>query len=248
MELNKIYCMDNIEGMREYISDESIDLTVTSPPYYNAKEYSQYKAYDSYLEILKNTFTEVFRITKPSRMVVVNISPVIVPREKRSEQSHRMAIPFHFVSIMEKIGFEFLEDIIWKKPNASVKNRIGSFLQHKKPVAYKPNIVTEYILVFKKPAPFLIDKILKDEPIEDCEIENTNVWEIRPETKSKHPAPYPEELVKKVISYYSYKNDVVFDPYMGSGTTAKVSKDIGRNYIGFELLEKYCVDAEERVR
>lgn len=246
MELDKIITGDSAVVLQSFPPD-CIDLTVTSPPYFNAKEYSQYETYQAYLGVLETIFTEIFRVTRPSRMVIVNLSPVIVGRRKRSEQSYRIPIPFHFVPLMEKIGFEFLEDIIWKKPEGSAVKRNGGFFQHRKPVAYKPNLVTEYILVFKKPAQFLIDKILKNEPVTDIEIEWTNVWSIQPETKSKHPAPFPEELARKCISYYSYKGDVVLDPFSGSGTTPKMAKLLNRHYIGIDTSAEYVALANERL-
>ena len=179
-------------------------------------------------------------------MVIVNISPVIVERAKRSEQSYRIAIPFHFVPLMERIGFEFLEDIIWKKPDGAAINRNGGFFQHRKPVAYKPNTVTEYIFVFKKPAPFLIDKVLKDEPILG-EYDRTNVWEIQPETQSFHPAPFPEKLVEKCIRYYSYTQDIVLDPFSGSGTTAVVCKRMNRLFLCIENVFDYWKSSVNRI-
>ena len=246
MELDKIITGDSAVVLQGFESD-CIDLTVTSPPYFNAREYSQYENYQKYLDVLESIFTQVFRVTKPSRMVIVNLSPIIVERRKRSEQSYRIPIPFHFVPLMEKIGFEFLEDIIWKKPEGSAVKRNGGFFQHRKPVAYKPNLVTEYILVFKKPAPFLIDKVLKNEPVSDCEIEWTNVWSIQPETKSKHPAPFPEELAKKCISYYSYKGDTVLDCFCGSGTTPKMARLLNRHYIGIDTSVEYVALTNERL-
>jgi DNA modification methylase len=238
MNIDEILFGDSAVVLQAMATD-SIDLTLTSPPYFNAREYSQYKTYQEYLKVLEDIFTQVFRCTKPSRMVIVNISPIIVPRAKRSEQSYRIPIPYHFVPLMERIGFEFLEDIIWKKPDGSAMNRIGQFSQHLKPISYKPNLVTEYILVFKKPAPFLIDKVLKNEPVTECDIERTNVWEIQPETKSSHPAPFPEELVRRCIAYYSYKGDLVLDPFCGSGTTPYVAKQLNRHYIGIDACQDY---------
>ena len=244
--INDIHCGDSAVLLKQ-LPAECIDLTVTSPPYFNAREYSQYKTYQDYLGVLENIFTEVFRVTKPSRMVIVNLSPVIVERTKRSEQSYRIPIPFHFVPLMEKIGFEFLEDIIWRKPDGAAINRNAGFFQHRKPVAYKPNVVTEYVLVFKKPAPFLIDKVLKNEPITDYEIEWTNVWSIQPETQSEHPAPFPEELAGKCIVYYSYKDEIVLDCFAGSGTTLRMAKMLNRNYIGFEMSPEYCTLARKSI-
>lgn len=245
--LNKVLHGDCLELMKD-IADNYIDLTVTSPPYFNARDYSQYKNIEDYMLIMENIFKEVFRITKLSRMVIVNISPVIVAREKRNTQSYRIPLPFYFVPMMEKIGFEFLEDIIWKKPNGACFNRNGGFFQHRKPLAYKPNIVTEYILVFKKKANFLLDKILKNNSLVFEDYEKTNVWEFNPETKSKHPAPFPIELTDRCIKYYSYKNDIILDPFAGSGTTAISAIKNNRNYILMEQEQKYIDIIDERIK
>ena len=91
MELNKIYNEDCLEGMKK-LEDNSIDLVVTSPPYFNAREYSQWDSYDDYLKDMNDIFKEIFRITKENRMVVVNISPVIEPRKSRAHASIRRQI------------------------------------------------------------------------------------------------------------------------------------------------------------
>lgn len=222
------------------LNDNSVDLVFTSPPYYNAREYSQYKDVADYMVQMEQIFLGIERILKPSRMCVINISPVLVEREKRSEQSYRIPLPFYFVSMMEKIGFEFLEDIIQKKPDGAAANRNGGFYQHRKPVAYKPNIVTEYVLVFKKPASFLIDKILKNDSLVEDGYERTNVWNINPSTKSWHPAPFPEELVDRIVKYYSYENDIIYDPFAGSGTVGVVGSKLNRKVILSELKTEYC--------
>lgn len=252
--INKIHNMDCVEGMRK-LPDNSIDLTVTSPPYFNAKAYSHWDTYEEYLCWLESIFREVFRVIKQGRMCCVNISTILVPRAKRNDESKRLPLPFHFVNIMEKIGFKFLDDIIWVKPEGASKNRNGGFYQHRQPVAYKPNVVNEYIFVFQKPAPFLIDKIvrgykgvIKESSLVRGEYERSNIWYINPETNSNHPAPYPETLCDNLIKYYSYADDVVLDCFMGSGTTAKMALLNNRKYIGFELSVEYCAMAEERIR
>lgn len=159
---------DCLIGLKK-INEVCVDLTWTSPPYYNAKSYSEWNTYQDYLDFLENVFSEIYRITKEGRMCVVNLSPVIVQRESRAHESKRLAIPFHFFSIMEKMGWKYIDDIVWVKPEGAAINRNGGFFQHRKPVAYKPNLVSETILVFQKPAKFLIDKIVrsyKDEVLE----------------------------------------------------------------------------------
>lgn len=253
MELINNCCIKHMKGMES----ESVHLTVTSPPYYNAREYSQYESYEKYLDFLSECFTEVFRVTKAGRMCVVNISTVIEPRSGRNAESQRLAIPFHFVVLMERIGWKFLEDIIWVKPEGAAKNRNGGFFRHRTPVAYKPNVVNEYVFVFQKPAPFLIDKILKEYRKIGCDsslvlgvYERSNIWHINPETSlsSKHSAPYPLELAHKCVQYYSFEGDVVFDPFLGSGTTGVAAKSIGRDFIGVEVDEQYFLTAQKRIQ
>jgi DNA modification methylase len=236
------------------ILDSSIHLTWTSPPYYNAKSYSQWPTYNEYLDFLEKVFLEVFRVTKDGRMCVVNLSPVIVQRANRNSESKRLPIPFHFFSIMEKIGWKYLEDIVWVKPEGSAINRNGGFFQHRKPVAYKPNLVSETIFVFQKPANFLIDKIVRSysgdtlkESLVTEEYERSNVWYINPETHSKHLAPYPEELSDKIIKYYSFVGDIVLDPFLGSGTTLLSCEKLDRLGIGFDIHEEYCEMCTDRL-
>ena len=247
MELNKIYNEDCLDTMAR-IKDNYLDLTVTSPPYFNARSYSQYDNIDSYMDIMSNIFSEVYRITKPNRMCVINISPVLVPRLKRSQASKRIPLPYYLVPIMENIGFDFLEDIIWVKPEGAASNRNGGFYRHRKPLGYKPNIITEYILVFKKPSKYLLDKDLKNNSLVGDGYERTNVWRMQPETYSKHSAPFPEALPDKIIKYYSYEGDIVYDPFMGSGTTAKMALANNRQYIGSELSAEYVEIAKERLK
>ena len=233
---------------------DSVHLTCTSPPYYNAKAYATWPNYDKYLQFLEDIFREVHRVTIQGRICAVNLSPVIQARESRAHESKRLAIPFHFFSIMERLGWKYLDDIIWLKPEGSAVNRNGGFYQHRKPVAYKPNLVTETILIFKKPAPFLIDKtvrsyapdILEQSLVSDG-YERSNVWQFNPETTSKHLAPYPQQLSDKIVQYYSFVDDVVLDPFMGSGTTAVSCIDLKRKYIGVEIHEEYVKMANDRI-
>lgn len=252
IELNNVYNMDCLEGIK--LLDTNIDLIVTSPPYYNTKEYSHWNTYEEYLKWMENVFYLLYEKIKDGRMCCVNLSVILEPRKNRSSESVRIPLPFHFVHIMEKIGFKFLEDIIWVKPEGAAKNRNGRFFQDRQPVQYKPNVINEYILVFQKPSNHLIDNIvrsykgeIKEKSLIADGYERSNVWRINPETRSKHPAPFPEELCEKIIKYYSYVGDIVLDPFMGSGTTAKMAKMNKRNYIGFETCQEYCKIADKRL-
>jgi DNA modification methylase len=236
---------DTIEVMK-LLQDESIHLTFTSPPYYNARDYSTYPSYEVYLEFLCNVFQGVYRITKEGRFLVVNTSPVIVPRASRSYSSRRYPIPFDIHHYLIEMGWEFIDDIVWEKPEASVKNRIGGFQKHRKPLGYKPNAVTEYVMVYRKSTEKLLDwnihqyddEIVKKSKVPDG-FETTNVWSISPCSDNVHSAVFPYELCKRVIQYYSYEGDLVFDPFGGSRTVGRTAKLLGRYFFLTEKDKKY---------
>lgn len=228
------------------VDDESFHLTFTSPPYYNARDYSIYQSYNEYLEFLNTVFKEVMRTTKEGRFLIVNTSPVIVPRISRAHSSKRYPIPFDLHCYLTKMGWEFIDDIIWQKPEYSVKNRIGGFQQHRKPLAYKPNTTTEYLMVYRKPTSKLIDWNIKQYPIETVEqskvadgFETTNVWQICPKSDKVHSAVFPEELCKRVVEYYSFVGDLVFDPFGGSGTLGRVARALNRKTFLTEKNPEY---------
>lgn len=228
---------EDVRNVLKLIPDECLHLTFTSPPYYNARDYSIFPSYDAYLSFLEEVFGEIFRLTKEGRYLIVNTSPVIIPRISRSHSSKRYPIPFDLHSRLTKLGWEFIDDIIWLKPEYSVKNRIGGFLQHRKPLAYKPNSITEYLMVYRKKTDRLIDWNIKQYPEDTVEkskvneeFETTNVWQISPKSDKIHSAVFPEELCKRVIQYYSYAGDLVFDPFAGSGTVGRTAISMERNF------------------
>lgn len=230
----------------KYVPDESIHLTFTSPPYYNARDYSIYPSYEAYLKFLERVFLETYRITKEGRFLIVNTSPVIVPRISRAHSSKRYPIPFDLHHYLMKMGWEFIDDIVWEKPEYSVKNRIGGFQQHRKPLAYKPNSVTEYLMVYRKHTDKLIDWNIHQydyKTVNDSKVpigyETTNVWRISPKSDKVHSAVFPTDLCKRVIEYYSFKGDLIFDPFAGSGTLGRTAKSLNRFFFLTEKEPKY---------
>lgn len=242
---NTVVNADVLEALK-FVPNESVHLTFTSPPYYNARDYSIYPSYQAYLEFLEEVFKETHRITKEGRFLIVNTSPIIIPRVSRSHSSKRYGIPFDLHPYLVKNGWEFIDDIVWLKPEASVKNRIGGFMQHRKPLGYKPNCVTEYLMVYRKSTEKLLDwnirsydyKTVLESKVADG-YENTNVWKIDPCFDKVHSAIFPVELCKRVIQYYSYKGDLVFDPFGGSGTVGKTAKALDRFFFLTEKEQKY---------
>jgi len=240
---------DSEELLKETPSD-SIDLVFTSPPYFNARpEYADYIEYEEYLLKMKKIIRECHRVLNEGRFFVINISPILIRRASRGEASRRIAVPFDFHKIFIEEGFEFMDDIIWQKPEGAgwATGRGRRFSADRNPLQYKAVPVTEYVLVYRKKTDKLIDwhirlhpnqQAVKDSKIEDG-YEVTNIWKIHPAHSKKHPAVFPEELATKVISYYSFINDVVLDPFGGIGTTAKSAYKNGRRFVSYELSSDY---------
>lgn len=244
--LKNVVVNGDVLEVLKYVPEESIHLTFTSPPYYNARDYSIYPSYEAYLRFLEKVFQETYRITKEGRFLIVNTSPVIIPRISRAHSSKRYPIPFDIHYFLVEMGWDFIDDIIWQKPEYSVKNRVGGFQQHRKPLAYKPNATTEYLMVYRKQTEKLIDWNIRQysqEIVEQSKVadgfETTNVWQIHPKSDKVHSAIFPVDLCKRVIEYYSYKGDLVFDPFGGSGTLGRTAKVLGRNFFLTEKEQKY---------
>lgn len=250
--LKNVIVNGEVRDILKLVPDESIHLTFTSPPYYNARDYSIYQSYKEYLEFLAEVFREIHRITKEGRFFILNTSPIIIPRVSRQHSSKRYPIPFDVHPYLIDMGWEFIDDIIWLKPESSVKNRNAGFLQHRKPLGYKPNPVTEYLMVYRKKTDKLLDwnirqydwNIVKESKVLD-KYETSNVWKIDPTFSKVHTAVFPVELCNRVIKFYSFKDDLVFDPFAGSGTLGRAAKNLDRCYFLTEKNEKYFYEIKK---
>lgn len=251
---NVVVNADVLKALKN-VPDESIHLTFTSPPYYNARDYSIYPSYEAYLEFLAEVFKATHRVTKEGRFLIVNTSPIIIPRVSRAHSSKRYPIPFDLHHYLVKMGWEFIDDIIWLKPEYSVKNRVGGFHQHRKPLGYKPNSLTEYLMVYRKETTRLLDwnmrsysqAVIEESKVTD-KYETTNVWRIDPTFDKVHTAVFPVELCKRVIQYYSYKGDLIFDPFAGSGTVGRTAKSLGRSFFLTEKDANYFDYMQSKVQ
>lgn len=251
----------------DILGDESVALTVTSPPYWNAIDYdihargkrnewyrtrkhsSGYKEYADYLEWLGKTFRPLTAKTQPGGYCAVVIGTVLMNGE-------HYPLPFDFTALMVKWGWQFHQDIIWHKVTGGVK-RAGSFIQRPFPGYFYPNIMTEYILIYRKPGPAIYTKRSGDDKeanrvdidgIFTKELAN-NVWHIAPVPPGHldHPCPFPEEIPFRLMLLYSYRGDLVLDPFNGSGQTTKVAKHLGRRYLGLDVEAKYVRYAQRRL-
>ena len=185
------------------------------------------------------------------------VSPVLIRRANRSEASRRIAVPFDMHRLFTEEGYEFIDDIIWEKPEGAgwATGRGRRFAADRNPLQYKPVPVTEYVLVYRKQTSRLIDWNIRAHPnqalVEASKIgddyEHTNIWRIKPAYDERHPAIFPLELAEKVISYYSFKDDVVLDPFAGAGTVGKAAIKLGRRFVLIEQNPQYVAVIREEL-
>lgn len=238
----------------------SVNLVFTSPPYYNARpEYTDYITYEEYLLKIRKVIQNAHRVLAEGCFFVINISPVLIRRSSRSEASRRIAVPFDMHRLFIEEGYDFIDDIIWEKPEGAgwATGRGRRFAADRNPLQYKPVPVTEYVLVYRKRTDKLIDWNIRAHPnkklVEESKIgddyERTNIWRIKPAHDPRHPAIFPVELAEKVISYYSFKGDVVLDPFAGIGTVGRAAVKLGRRFILVEQNPVYvtiiCEEAKD---
>lgn len=255
--LRNTIALGDCEDILQDLPAHSVDLVVTSPPYYNARpEYSDFVSYEEYLLKIRKVIQQTHRVLAEGRFFVMNVAPVLIRRANRTESSRRIAVPFDIHHLFIEEGFEFIDDIIWEKPEGAgwATSRGRRFAADRNPLQYKPVPVTEYILVYRKKTSKLIDwhirchpypELVKKSRIDDP-YERTNIWRIQPSYDKRHPAIFPMELVEKVIRYYSFEDDVVLDPFAGIGTVGKVAAKLARRFVLIEKEQKYvdCIRDE----
>ncbi|MEW6083619.1 MAG: site-specific DNA-methyltransferase [Chloroflexota bacterium] len=228
------------EEMKE-LPDNSVHLMVTSPPYNVGKEYDEDLTLEEYLAFLRRVWSEVYRVLVPGGRACVNVANL----------GRKPYIPMNGLIAREMIDLGFLMrgEIIWdKSSSASTSTAWGSWQSASNPTLRDTH---EYILVFSK-GTFKREKIEgRDSTITKEEfLEFTkSVWDFFSESAKKvgHPAPFPVELPYRLIQLYTYSNEVVLDPFMGSGQTALAALKAGRRYVGYELNEEYLELAKRRI-
>lgn len=225
----------------DLIPDNSLHLMITSPPYNVSKDYDDNLSLLEYLSLLKNVLTETYRVLVHGGRACINIANI----------GRKPYVPLsdYISKLMIEIGFKMRGEIIWNKgAGAGVSMAWGSWQSASNPVLRD---VHEYILVFSK----------GDYQRKQNEKENTitkeqfmewtkSIWTMSPESakRVKHPAPYPEELPYRLIQLFSFKNDIILDPFIGSGTTGVSALKSERSFIGYELNDEYKKSAELRIK
>lgn len=249
--LNTIINSDVLEGL-DKLEDDSVSLTFTSPPYNVDIQYGNHKdnmPYSVYLEWLEKIFTKVYNKTRVGGRCAINID-AMTNRQEDKDQEYVRCIYAHLYEVMKKIGWKFRTEICWYKQNAvGKKTAFGSYMSCSNPVIRRNH---EYILVWSKGNWTLEgDSELSDMTPKEFNDWTFSTWFISPETKSKggHPVPFPLELATRVVKLFSYREDLILDPFSGSGTTAYVANKFGRKYIGIDIdpdYVKYSIDRIEK--
>lgn len=264
-----------------FIPDGKISLVVTSPPYLTAIDYDSHVKdknadyrdtteakmdVDWYFKDMHNAFREIWRVTAAGGFLCIVIGTCIT--EVNGERQH-VPLPHRMSTLLENYGWEFWENITWNKVTGGAK-RFGVFIQHPYPGYYFPNMMTENIMIFRRPRelkpsgwecapPIYKERGTKEleenkVKIDDVMKKDTanNIWHIAPvdpgtAKKIGHPCPFPEEIPYRLISLYSYKGAAVLDPYAGSGTALKVAKCLGRHFVGVDKEKAYVALSKKRV-
>ena len=236
--LNKVYCHSS-ERMDE-LPDDSIHLMITSPPYNVGKDYDDDLTMPQYLGLLSRVFTETYRVLVPGGRACINIANL----------GRKPYIPLNAIiaQVMQEIGYLMRGEIIWNKSaSAGTSCAWGSWCSPSNPVLRDTH---EYILVFCKENYSRSDEggektIKKDDFLNATK----SIWEFPAESAKRvqHPAPFPVELPRRLIELYTYSNDIVLDPFMGSGTTAVAANMTTRRWVGYDTSEEYVKIAHARL-
>ncbi|OFX62206.1 MAG: SAM-dependent methyltransferase [Bacteroidetes bacterium GWA2_30_7] len=236
--LNK-FIFGSAENMKE-LPNNSIHLMITSPPYNVTKEYDDDLSLSEYLKLLENAFKETYRVLINGGRACINVANL----------GRKPYIPLsdYISKMMLAIGFNMRGEIIWNKAaSASPSTAWGSWQSAANPILRD---IHEYILVFSK-GDYKREKIEKENTIKKEQFMEwtKSIWTMNAESARRigHPAPFPEELPFRLIQLYSFKNDIILDPFMGSGTTAVSAIKSERNYIGYDTNPEYISLAENRL-
>lgn len=235
--LDRLICRSS-ESMEE-LPDDCVALMVTSPPYNVGKEYDGDLSLEEYLGLLRRVLAETYRVLEPGGRVAVNVANL--GRRPYLALNHRVA------SLLEEIGFLLRGEIVWQKAQgAGGSCAWGSWRSARNPTLRD---VHEYVVVASKGS-FRRLRLGEDTISRADFLEATvSVWNIAPASARRigHPAPFPVELPRRLIELYSFRDDLVLDPFMGSGSTAVAAVETGRHFVGYETESAYLEIARVRV-
>lgn len=240
--------------------NESIGLVVTSPPYFDLKDYEAVDGqlgnesdFGEFSNLIRTVWQNCYEAIEPGGRLCVVVGDVL---RSRSEYGRHRMVPLHakIIDQCESIGFDTLSPIIWYKiGNTSTEAGDSSRFLGK---PYEPGAAVEndieYVLIFRKPggyrSPSRLQRILSTIGEDRHKEYFTQVWQgVSGEPQTEHPAPYPVEIADRLIRMYSFVGDTVLDPFAGSGTTAVAASRIGRNSLNTEIVPEYVEKAKHRL-
>ncbi|MEM7333461.1 MAG: site-specific DNA-methyltransferase [Chloroflexota bacterium] len=248
-ESSLIFNMDCLAGMAQ-LPDALIDLTVTSPPYNIGKAYEEKRPLSDYLNWCQTWLNEIYRVTETNGSFWLNLGYLPIPHKAK-------ALPISYL-LWDKIPFYFIQEVVWhygagvagKKFYSPRNEKFLWTVKNPKEYTFNLDAVRDPNVKYpnqKKNGKIKVNPLGKNP---------TDVWQFPKVTSGKnrsskertaHPAQFPEAVIKRIILASSNKNDIVLDPFLGSGTTAAVAQKLGRKVVGFELKEAYCNIAARRV-
>ena len=242
--INKIIQGDCLEVMKD-IPDNSVDLVVTSPPYNCGIEYDVYEdnlEYSNYQRFAEKWLTEIFRVLKDTGRIALNILYEV----NLHERGGRIFLLSDYWQSMKTIGYRWagLVDLVEIQAQRVKYTAWGSYLSASAPYIYNPKecVIIAYKNDWRKGKGE--SDLTKEEFIEYV----SGMWKYRAETKGFTKANFSMDIPTKAIKILSFVDDIVLDPFTGSGTTSLATKQLGRNFIGIEISEKYCEIAKQRLR
>jgi len=249
--IDKIICGDCIEIMKS-IPDETIHMIITSPPYNVGMPYGvadDTKNYTEYLSMMENCLKECYRILIKGGRIAINL-PASILQSTKSRMSY---LSLDIVLLMRKVGYIDREWIGWiKMPKGEIPGKSTSWGSWCSPSCPYCRDAMEYIIVMDKITHKRTDKKGKNDiTSKEFLTYTSNCWYIQPEStgevRNNHPAPFPEELPYRLIKLYTWEDDIVLDPFVGSGTTAVTAKKLNRHFIGIDISQEYCEFAIKRL-
>lgn len=243
----KLICGDVIDGLG-IIDDESVDMIVTSPPYNVEKSYEVGVSQDEYTYMIHAACKEFKRVLKPDGRFAINV-PLTMTKihlnPSKGEEKHHIRLVMHeWENALLASGLKIRDYLLWNQQNSGNDTAWGSFMNASSPwIRHQAEIIIiGHAYVWKK-----LNK--GESTIASGEFTRWTVdlWSMSCARHKEHPAVFPEELPRRCIKLFSYKDDVILDPFCGTGTTLKVAKELGRPCIGIDRSEKYCDITKERV-
>jgi len=231
------------EDMKE-LKKNSVHLVVTSPPYFNAPfDYPDlFKNYKEFLTLIRNVAKELKRVIDKGRIACFVCDDTLI-------KGRKYPVVADITKILVSKGFKYRERILWVKPEGYIRisRRSGVLLQHPYPMYYYPDNLQETILIFQK-GEFnysrIPEELRKESELDMDEVQKgkwyLSVWNITNvlpinNRLEKGIAAFPKEIPYRLIKLFSHKGETVLDPFMGSGTTLKVARELGRKAVGYEI-------------